>query len=122
MLFHYPSDVGQAKNEGIILTNVEQHRTLHAPRICSRVSSTANGIGQSAKRAWEEGGHFQLKAAGRPGSKRWKIADKSVFFKSEAPYAMRRTSLTRSCCRSAASASWPTRCTASRLAAGTVPT
>ena len=41
---------------------------------------------KSARQAWEEGGHFQSKAAGRPGSKRQQIADKSVFLKSEAPY------------------------------------
>ena len=57
---------------------------VRAPTICSRVTSTPNGIGQSAKRAREEGGHFQKKAAGEPGSKRRKIAWKSVFFKSEA--------------------------------------
>ena len=63
---------------------------LRAPTICSRVSSTPKGIGQSAKRAWEEGGDFQSRAAGEPDSKRRKIAEKSVFFKSaasaDAPY------------------------------------
>ena len=57
---------------------------VRAPTICSRVSSTPKGIGQSAKRAREDGGHYQKKAAGELGSKRRKIADKSVFYKSEA--------------------------------------
>ena len=57
---------------------------LRAPMICSRVSSTEGGVGQSVTKARKQGGRFQKKAAGEPGSKRSAIAKKSLFFKSRA--------------------------------------
>ena len=70
---------------------------LRAPTLCHRVSSTVDGIGQSVQRAYEAGGPQQQQAAGEPGSARWAVAEKSVFYRStarpDAPYVEHTRSL-----------------------------